>query len=311
MDISMLYRNREQDFYKYNAFGLQIESEVEIPGFLQGEGKRDLTILYGTTPVKIEDALEVTENYQISKNEFLFYIKNVAHYYVKNGNLIIIDPDENNDYNSIKIYLVATAIGILLLQRGMIPIHGSSVVIDDHCVILTGECGSGKSTLCSAMRKIGYKFMADDISVVTLSGDGIPMVQPAFPQQRLCENTVKLMGYDISKLSLTCKDDDKYIVNAHESFINKPVPLSAIFELSPKNNCTVSISRVLGTEKLGSFMRNIYWVPMLSIIGCTPMCFKKCINIVHNISFYKMQRPIGRFFIDEQIKFITETLKYN
>lgn len=296
-----------QNRYKYKVFGLIIESELLFSEFLLCEGMEDLKIIHGKTPLKINsNILDEGINYIISKNEFLFNIEDVANYYVKDGNLIVIDPSENADLNTIKAYLISTALGMALLQRGILSLHGSSIVRDNRCVILTGGSGAGKSTLCAALLKKGFKFLADDISVLSSDSNGVPMVQPAFPQQRLCRDSIEMIGYDSSVMPKACKNDDKLLLFANKSFHNKSVPLYAVIELMPKPNCEVSISRIAGLEMLRSFIKNIYFSSFFNRIGLNIEIFKKILSVVKSISYYQLEKPVNRFSVNEQISLIED-----
>jgi hypothetical protein len=297
-----------KDTNRYRAFGLNIESDLSIPEFLASSVGGDIVIRYGKVPSRINFAVDETNEYQISKNEFLFYIKNVAHYYIKDGELIIVEPDNGADYKSIKTYLLSTAIGMILLQRGMIPIHGSTVVIGSQGIVFAGACGAGKSTICAEFRKNGYEFLADDISVITLNSQGKALVNASFPHQRLCKDTVNLVGYNIEELSLACAADEKYIVSDLNNFRKEAVELSAIVEIFPREYCNVNITKLIGTKKIERFIKNIYCSILLGKIGVSREYFNQCINIVKNIDYYILERPMGRYTADEQVKVVIESL---
>lgn len=295
--------------YRYTVFGLKITSDILIQDLLTTEESGDISIEIGKVPDKIHNPVDYSEDYQISKTEFLFSIADVAKYYVKNGNEIIVEPFEDADNNAVNAYLMGTAMGTLLLQRGMIPIHGSCVVIDDRCVIFTGPSGAGKSSICSAFRKNGYKFLSDDISVITLGDDGSAMVQPAFPQQRLCRDTAEEMGIDLNSFNSVNMVDEKIVVNNNENFKNQPVYLSSIFNLSVNENCDVELKEVSGMEKLQSFIDNIYCNVILIRQGISPIFFRQCLEMVKKIKFYNLIRPIGIFTVNKQMELVINAHK--
>jgi hypothetical protein len=191
----------------------------------------------------------------------------------------------------------------------MLLIHGSSVVINDQCIIFTGDCGAGKSTICAALRKAGFEFLADDISMISFNKDGHPVVQPAFPQLRLCDDAVQNIDYDKEKISSVCKHDNKSIFNNTGSFKNEAVPLGAIVELSPKQDCeTVTINKVTGREKVSSFIRNIYCSGLIGKIDFNVELSKQSFNVIKRISYLKIERPVGKFTVNEQVKLVVESL---
>lgn len=288
--------------YIYRCFGLVIGSYIAIPEFLEGEGIEDITVLLGRVPDDIDAVVEETEKYKISKTEFLFFIEGVGKYYIKQGKIIIVEPEKAADKAEINAYLVGTAIGTALLQRGMLPIHGSSVIFNGRAAIFTGDSGAGKSTMCAALRKKGYEFLGDDISVVTINEDGVPMVQSSFPHQRLRSDTLEAMGYDKSDFSLACKTDDKYVIADYDKFNEGSVRLAAIFEISTKQDGEVELKKDIGTKKLWKIIENIYYVTILSRLGIDKIYFKQCLAVAKNIQFYEIIRPIDKLTVEDQIR---------
>ena len=62
---------------------------------------------------------------QVSENEMIIDVKNVAAYRVCNGNRVQIFPLESSDRESIQLFLNGSVLGAILHQRGIVPLHGS------------------------------------------------------------------------------------------------------------------------------------------------------------------------------------------
>ena len=82
----------------------------------------------------------------------------------------------------------------LLLQRGLLPLHGCAIEVDGGAAVFVGRSGCGKSTLAGALRQRGYRVLADDICVISFSAAGEPMVLAAFPQLKLWADALKNLG---------------------------------------------------------------------------------------------------------------------
>ncbi|AET70492.1 serine kinase of the HPr protein, regulates carbohydrate metabolism [Desulfosporosinus orientis DSM 765] len=294
--------------YSYKAFGLTIISEIEIAELILGEGKPDVAIMLGPVSIVDHKKLDDFNYYKISKSEFKLDVKGVAKYCVRKGDCIIVNPEKNSDQDTIKAYLMGIAMGVLLIQRGVTAIHGSSVDIDGISVIFTGECGVGKSTLCSAFRKKGYQYLADDISVVTFGEEGIPVVHPAFAQQRLCSDTAEMLGYDLSTLPLVCTGEDKYAVNTGDDFESNAIPLRAIVEIKVENKEKAMLKKVNGIDRIRCIKNNIYCILLYEKIGLSSGFIEQYINIAKNISVYRLIRPEGQFTVEEQIKLVVNAV---
>lgn len=179
--------------YRYTAFGLLIDSQVALPELAAGVwGAADVSIVYGKIPDKLISPIEQGDYYQAADKEFLFRVEGVAGYYVTDGRKIVVQPDNGDDLRELRLYLLGTAMGVLLMQRDVLPIHGSAVVVNGMGMVFTGWCGAGKSTLAAVLHKSGYSLLADDISASTVdeggSTLGSPGISPAKTLAGQCGN---------------------------------------------------------------------------------------------------------------------------
>lgn len=108
---------------------------------------------------------------------------------------------------------------LLLIQRNMVAFHGGTMVIGGKAVIFTGDMGPGKSTITSALRLKGYSFLADDVSVVGDTSEGLVEVNPGYPQQKLCRDAMLKLGLNPESYKQINSDRDKFALPVHNSFI--------------------------------------------------------------------------------------------
>ena len=126
--------------------------------------------------------------------------------------------------------------GMLFIHRYILAIHGGAVQIGDQGVIITGKTGAGKSTLVSAFVKEGHKFLSDDVSVIDNDSNFGIRVFPAYPQNKLCKDTMSYMGYNVKLFKQIDDSREKYAVPLNRSFINHPIPLKFVFEIMIDNS---------------------------------------------------------------------------
>jgi hypothetical protein len=161
---------RMEEKYLYTAYELNIQSEILLPELLTLTDKEypkpDITISYGRVPKNVKQAVEEGKTFNFEKNKMWFFIKEVAVFYIYNGDTIIVDICEGYNKDYLRLFLLGSAFGMLLIQRNNVAVHGSSLIIDGKSVIFTGLSGAGKSTLSVALRNKGYKFLTDDISAI-------------------------------------------------------------------------------------------------------------------------------------------------
>lgn len=309
----MTFDCKIKEKYLYRAYELNIESEVLLPELLPLKDskyvKSDITICYGKVPKNVRQSIDKGETFNFEKNKMWFFIKKVAIIYIYNGNTIIVDPCENYNKDHLRLFILGSAFGMLLLQRNNVAIHGSALVIGGKSVIFTGLSGAGKSTLSVALRNRGYKFLTDDISSIGENSDGSFIVKPGFPQQKLCMDAMIKMNYNVEKFTKVNDDRDKYALSVGSLFSKNPAPLAAIFELVVDNVDNVEITKVTSSEKLLRMMKNIYLIEVTRYSGMDNSFFKKCIEIANKTSYYRISRPKKGFSIDQQIELIIEKLR--
>lgn len=298
----------------YRIYGLNIKSDIDIPEFIVDdtiENNIQVNISYGKMPSNIKKDILNGENKGFSKEYIWFHIENVATYTIINGNEIKVEPCENSNGDLLKIYLMCSCLGFIMLQRDMVAIHGGTVVVDNNAVLFTGDRGAGKSTITSALRSNGYKFIADDVASTYINKK--PFVVHGFPYQKLCEDAVVKLGYDKNLYESFMGDGQlKYLIPAHKSFVEEDTVLQAIIELTIGDIKEVKIEEVRGTEKLSKIIKNIYRIEYIDKIGgLTPKMFKQCLEIAKYIKFYKIIRPRDGFTVNKQIELIEEVLNSN
>ena len=292
--------------YHYCAFGLQIQSEVVLPELCAGtSGSVDVNIIYGAVPDAIQSPLEANEDHQAAENEFLFRVDGVASYYVKDGKKIIVQP-RLDDNREMRLYLLGTAMGVLLLQRGILPVHGSAIAVDGNCIVFTGLSGAGKSTVAAALRKRGYSLLADDIAAVQINEGHIPWVNPGYPQQKIWQDSASLVGIDTSSMSRVCEDMDKYAVPVNKGFYTHPLPLGVIYEIVEKPCEDIIIEQLTGMEKIIMIINNTYRACLVEGLGLKAAHFRMCALSAQQVPVFRLTRPENTATLSRQVEVLEQ-----
>ena len=299
--------------YRYKVYGLHIASDILLPELLSEvdtSGAPEVSISIGTVPAGITDAVEKTGSYQVSENHFILSVPGVGRYYVTNGNCIVVDPAKQAKEDSVRLYLLGTAFGSLLMQRGILPIHGSAVVIRGYCVIFTGVSGAGKSTLLAAFRERGYSFLTDDVSAVTVDVDGTAWVHSAYPQQKMWRDTAGTMGVDTTSLTPLYRgnNNDKFAVAVHKGFCQSPAPLVAVYEIEAEKCRDVTLRPLSGVDKLAVLLSHTYRPWLIDGLGLKAMHFKQCVAVAGHVAVSRLTRPEGVFSVEEQVRLVQHDL---
>lgn len=291
----------------YYVYGLNIKSEIEIDEFekLNEITNKDLVVIkYSKMNEEIKQLILEGRRIQLSQNKIWFHIDNIATYCITNGNKVEVELCDNADMKLMKIYVMCSCLGFIMLQRKMVAIHGGVIEMDNKAVIFTGDRGAGKSTLTTALRRKGYKFISDDVAGIKI--DKVPYVMPGFPYQKLCESAMDKFGYDKEAFTSFMSDKEvKYVVPALDEFVYERRELVAIVKLTVGDVEEVTIEELRGSEKLNNIIENIYRGEYIKHLGkMDPIYFKQCVDIAKNIRFFKITRPANQFTVDTQIELI-------
>ena len=298
--------------YSYRGFGLHIVSDIMLPELITAVGgllEADVLISKGKVPTHIHKAIERHESYQVGENQFLFAVPGVGRYYVANGNRITVEPIAGEEEcAAIRLFLLGTAFGALLMQRGIFPIHGSAVVIRECCVIFAGVSGAGKSTLLAGFRKHGYSFLTDDVAAITIDLDGNIWVTSAYPQQKLWRDSAETIGVDTASLTpfYMGNGKDKFAVPVYKGFCPFPVPLAAVYEIGVERCRDVTMNPVTGMDKLAVLMNHSYRPWLIDGLGLKTAHFQHCAAVARRVAVSHLTRPEGVFSTEEQIRLIQQ-----
>jgi hypothetical protein len=90
--------------------------------------------------------------------------------FVSDGTVVCIDPRVAGDPNSPAVW---AALAVLLLQRGMLLLHGAAVAEVSGATVFLGPSGAGKSTAACYHALQGATFLSDDLVPLFCNQSGI------------------------------------------------------------------------------------------------------------------------------------------
>lgn len=286
------------------VFGLTVVSELTLPELPLTHGNADVYIRYGKTPVELDNTLLRQENCQAGPSQLLLNVPAAGRFHVKNGNSITIEPVATADEKTIRLFLLGTAFGALLMQRGILPIHGSAIALDGRGIIFTGASGAGKSSLLAAFRQQGANFLTDDVAAISMDANGVPWLNPAYPQQKLWRDSAEAMGLNLDGHARVLPNMDKYALPSAAGFCSTAVPLVAICELQPAQCADVSIHPLDKGDTLSILIQNTYRPWLVQGLGLKPHHFRQCVELCARIRGLRLIRESRTFSLAEQMRMV-------
>ncbi len=274
----------------FKAFGLTISSCIPLPELLPGAGAAHVDVVYGPVPPALPDSKRNGVCYQAIPGQLLLEVNRVARYLVRGGNQIVIERHSQACDDDVRLFLLGSAFGALLHQRGILALHGSSVEVDDGCVVFLGKSGIGKSTLATVLASRGYPCLGDDVCAVSIGDDGTAYASPAYPQAKLWNDALQHLGIDPAGLRRIRPSREKRAVPIKRFSSAERVPVKRIYVLSRrKNDSTVSLSPLTGPSRIRVLRDYTYRVEFLDGLNLTSHHFKQIVQVASRI-------PLARVF---------------
>lgn len=245
--------------------GWRVSSDLPLPDLLRWTGDDrppDLEIRLGKGDCDDARGLWVAPD-----GACRLAIDGVASYHVDAaGRQVTVFPSLEPSAPDIRLFLLGTVFGIVCLRHGLVPLHASCVRIGDRAVAVTGPSGSGKSTLAAAFLRRGHEILADDVTVLDLSG-AVPVALPAFPRLKLWRASMDAFGVAVAGRERVRAALDKYQLPLDTAFAHDPLPLAAVYHLEEEQEKRAAISPLKGVGALAATMEAVYQPRLAPSLG--------------------------------------------
>lgn len=302
--------NLTKQVYQYNSFGLNITSEICFPELFVTtfNGCGDVQIGIGNLTELWNK--KVTSNSQVfvEKNLVLFKIPNLSIFCIKNSNSIIFSPELGADQDKIRLYLLGTCMGTLLLQKKILCLHGSAVAIDGKAYAFVGDSGAGKSTIAAAFALKNFQLISDDVIAINFDNQDKPLVMPSYPQQKLWEESLIGFGMNSINYKPLFERETKYAVPVKNPII-VPIPLAGIIELNViENESSIRYESLDGLHRVQTLFQHTYRSSFIRRLKLSDWHFRETVKLINRIQMSKLSRPTQQFTVHEMVSMVLKNI---
>jgi hypothetical protein len=282
-------RTGQPVWHSYRLFGLTFRSEIPLPELRETEdGTPDVVIERGAVPPPVGTSVK---GLTATPDGAVLEVPDIGRFRMQGGARIEVDPDPAASDYAVRLFLLGSAMGALLHQRGLLPLHANAVDFGGRAVAFCGRSGAGKSTLAAAFHDRGRPLLSDDVCVVT-PDDGGFLAQPGIPRVRLWRDAVERSGRDAETLDPAFAGKDKFVLPLGESHAETALPLAAVYALSRPVEpiADFRISRLEGLDAAQTLVKFTYR-RAFALGGDARSHFAACLALSQAVPVFVILRP--------------------
>jgi hypothetical protein len=294
--------------FKYDAYGLSIASSIELPELITrtvDDRRPDVLIEAGLVPARIEDARPSAEGFLIGQNEILIAIDDVGRFLVQQGRRIIVQPLSNAADEHLRLFLYGAAFSALLIQRGLMPLHASAVVIAGRGVAFAGPRGHGKSSLAAAFAARGHAVLSDDKIVARPRPDGL-YAFPSATVLSLFPAAARISGQPRTNRISNLKRFGKHCYLVPEMYARTPVRLTHVFFTHWDKDKKSRIDQLASFESFIQLRKNLNLGSMIGPLRLEQEFFRWASAVLNRVQCLSLNRKRDFLHMDEVVERVTE-----
>ena len=280
--------------YVYSIFGLTVRSELAFGDYFQeapADAAPDVEVRRGA----IEFDQAAGHGYSSVPAGTLLRVPRTGTYLISGGREILVCPEPEGSERNLRLFLLGSAFGALLHQRGLLPLHANAVEIDGRAVAFAGHSGAGKSTMAAWFHDRGHRILSDDVCVIAIDDRGRALAYPGIPRLRLWREALEASGRTADDYQRSFDDSDKYDVPTLEQLRSEPLVLDRVYMLrkAEEGSGEGRIARLSGVDAVDALVSNTYRGGYLSMIGRTGQHLMACVRIAKAVPVFTAERVWG------------------
>jgi hypothetical protein len=293
----------QQLFFRYRAFGLLLQSALPLPelrpvpdGHPDAAAPADVIVTLGPAPRPPAPAVQVVTDVWAGPDVFWMDVPGAARFLVRHGREMIVEAQPGTAEGDIRAYLLGSALGALLHQRGVLPLHASAVEVDGRAVAFIAPSGGGKSTMAMHLQHRGHRVICDDICAVEVA-DGQARVWPGLRNLKLWRASLGAIDRAPDGLEPVLADLDKYRLPLSAPAEDRAFDLAAVVMLEWGD--APSIARLPGAAAVGALIANTFRGQLVAPMGREAAHWRQCLAVFAAAGVRVLTRPRALDRLDE------------
>ncbi|WP_265587670.1 phosphoenolpyruvate carboxykinase (ATP) [Sphingomicrobium arenosum] len=283
--------------HRHGAFGLRFESSMLLPE-LYADTSGEAPDVHIT--MRRDAALRIDEetDWRLEPDGTVAFELHGIRYRVRGGREIEVVAPRETPEAMIRVWLLGSVMGALLLKRGMLTVHANAVAFGDgEAAAFLGDSGAGKSTLAASLREAGLRPLCDDLLAVEFDDDGTAWVRPGIPRIKLGPTGAAALGISLEGLPRVAPQIDKYQLP-----LDRSAPWTERFRLTRLyriDQGELAIVPIKGREAAMSLLDNLFRPAIGEALADDDRRFLQAMALADGCACFSFSRP---FALDEALR---------
>lgn len=292
----------------YWVYGLRVRSAIDLVGWTPVVSDAEPDVIIRREPlgeIPLDDA-PYSARAVVEDGELRLGVRGVGRYAAFGGSLIRVDAEPDAKPEDVRLYLTGALMGVILHQRGVLPLHASCVALphDGGCAAFAGPSGAGKSTLVAEMIRQGCGFVSDDLSVMAPAARGELRVWPGAARLKLDETSLGMRPGRGTGLEPAGGGRGKFHLPMEASLHHtSPAPLHRVFILTDGDG-PPRVEALTGLEAIAGLVDQTYLLATARDMGLSSQVFRLAGGVARGLTVSRLIRPRGLEYLPEVARLV-------
>jgi hypothetical protein len=278
--------------FHYKAFGLSIQSQIELPELPSASGlQAQLSIirLGDLPPVAIEGDEPAL---QVDPDQVVMNFAGVGRFVIRPQERSVGVYTVAGDEPLARLPLLGPVMATYLHVHQVLVLHGSAVRLGGGAVAFLGDKGAGKSTTAAVFARSGVPLITDDLLVCVKDANNQTQCEPTFAQLKLTDETAQAMPISAAE----------ELPSPHPLFGKRQQRL----EGGPIDSCAMRAICILERGSAFDISRHPRQTGLVAILRFAYMLryggtflsgdagtrhFQRCVELADNVNVYRLVLP--------------------
>jgi hypothetical protein len=257
-----------------------------------------------SVPEQLDNPTHSGYKFQATEGQLLIQTHRIGRILVSYGTTMQIQPGTDTSPAELSGLALGWGMAALLHQRGLLPIHGATLVKDGQAFTITAPNGVGKSLLSMTMLRRGYQLLDDNTSVIDIGHHGSqmpqepkvprPLVHPGTDRVKLWQDTLDRLQLDSHGLDPVLNKSGKFFWTVGEDQrARRAAPLKQIYALVP-NSPQLTVQRLQGPPALEALRQAVYKLDYRQAVGRPAQLMRDIFKLGQQVQVIQIQIPDPR-----------------